>query len=47
MHTRLSRAEVPVESTWNLDDLFVDEVAWESEYQAVDAAGQGLSLIHI
>ena len=36
MQTRLSRAEVPVESTWNLDDLFVSEAAWEPEFQAVD-----------
>ena len=42
MQTRLSRAEVPVESTWNLNDLFVDEAAWESEYQAVDAARMAL-----
>ncbi|MCA3218522.1 MAG: oligoendopeptidase F [Burkholderiales bacterium] len=38
MHSRLSRAEVPVESTWNLSDLFIDEAAWESECQAVDEA---------
>jgi len=38
MHTRLARTEVPVESTWNLDDLFADEAAWEAEYQAVDDA---------
>jgi oligoendopeptidase F len=38
MHARLARAQVPVESTWNLDDLFVDEPAWEREYQAVDLA---------
>ena len=24
MHTRLARADVPVEATWKLDDLFVD-----------------------
>ena len=38
MHTRLSRAEVPVESTWNLDDLFADDTAWERECEAVDDA---------
>ena len=43
MHTRLSRAGVPVESTWNLGDLFVDETAWEAEYQAVDEARRALS----
>jgi oligoendopeptidase F len=42
MHTRLSRADVPVESTWSLDDLFADEAAWEAECQAVDDAGQAL-----
>ncbi|MCB2020101.1 MAG: oligoendopeptidase F [Burkholderiaceae bacterium] len=42
MHTRLSRAQVAAESTWNLDDLFVDEAAWESDYQAVDEARQAL-----
>jgi oligoendopeptidase F len=44
MHTRLLRAEVPAESTWNLDDLFVQEDAWELEYQAVDDAGQALNV---
>jgi len=38
MQTRLSRSEVPVESTWNLIDLFADEAAWETEYRAVDDA---------
>lgn len=42
MHARLSRADVPVESTWNLQDLFVDEAAWEAEFQAVDDAHQTL-----
>jgi oligoendopeptidase F len=42
MNTRLSRAQVPVESTWNLDDLFINEVSWEAEYQAVDEARQAL-----
>jgi len=44
MHTRLSRAEVPAETTWNLNDLFVSESAWESEYQAVDDAHQALGV---
>ena len=42
MHTRLSRAEVPVASTWKLDDLYVDEAAWELDCQAVDDALQAL-----
>ena len=44
MHTRLSRAEVPVEATWNLDDLFVNDPAWNLEYQAVDEARLALSV---
>jgi len=43
MKQRLARAEVPLESTWNLDDLFVDEPAWEAACQAVDAAHQSLA----
>jgi oligoendopeptidase F len=42
MHTRLSRADVPVESTWNLSDLFVDESSWEAEVQAVEDARTAL-----
>ena len=37
MPTRLSRADVPVEASWNLDDLFPDDATWEAAYQAVDA----------
>ncbi len=43
MQTRLSRADVPVESTWDLTDLFVNESVWETEYQAVDEARLALS----
>jgi oligoendopeptidase F len=43
MPTRLSRALVSVESTWDLSDLFADEAAWEAECHAVDTAGQALS----
>ena len=32
---RLVRSEVPVESTWNLQDLFVSEEAWESALQEI------------
>ncbi len=42
MNKRLSRAEVAVESTWNLDDLFADESAWEAELKAVDDARAAL-----
>lgn len=38
MHNRLARADVPVETTWNLSDLFADDAAWEAEFQAVDDA---------
>jgi oligoendopeptidase F len=43
MHTRLARAEVPVDSTWSLDDLFVHEDAWASEYRAIDDARPALA----
>lgn len=43
MHARLARAEVPVDTTWNLDDLFADDAAWEAELQAVDEAQQALA----
>ncbi len=42
MHTRLSRPEVPVASTWDLSPLFADEATWEREFQAVDEAHQAL-----
>ena len=42
MQTRLARADVPIASTWNLDDLFVDEAAWDAEYRALDEARQTL-----
>jgi oligoendopeptidase F len=43
MQNRLTRAEVPIDSTWNLSDLFTDEAAWEAEYQGVEEAHQALS----
>jgi oligoendopeptidase F len=33
---RLTRSEVPVELTWNLEDLFVSDEAWESELKQID-----------
>jgi hypothetical protein len=36
MQPLAKHAEVPLEATWNLDDLFSDEAAWESEVLAVD-----------
>ncbi len=42
MQTRPARADVPVEATWNLDDLFTDDAAWEREFQAVDEAAVSL-----
>lgn len=43
MHQRLSRAQVPVKTTWNLDDLFATDAAWEAELQAVDQARDELA----
>jgi oligoendopeptidase F len=38
MQKRLARADVPVDMTWDLSDLFVSEAAWEAEFAALDAA---------
>ena len=38
MQKRLARADVPVDLTWDLRDLFADEPAWETEFAALDAA---------
>jgi oligoendopeptidase F len=35
MQERLTRSQVPVEQTWNLDDIFPTVEAWEEEYDAV------------
>ena len=37
MQKRLTRAEVPAELTWNLDDLFPSTEAWEAGLAAVEA----------
>ncbi|WP_409304249.1 oligoendopeptidase F [Peribacillus sp. SCS-155] len=34
---RLTRAEVPLELTWNLKDLFETDQAWEAELEAISA----------
>jgi len=33
---RITRSDVPVELTWNLDDLFSSEEAWEAELKVID-----------
>jgi oligoendopeptidase F len=38
MQNRLARADVPLELTWNLDDLFTSAALWEAELEALDAA---------
>jgi oligoendopeptidase F len=43
MPTRLARAEVPVDQTWNLNDLFADDAAWAAECRAVDEARQAMA----
>ena len=35
MARRLTRAEVPVEQTWNLADIFPSQEAWEAELAAL------------
>ena len=32
MQKRLARADVPVDMTWDLGDLFASEAAWETEF---------------
>ena len=38
MQIRLARADVPVQMTWSLDDLFASAAHWEAELEALDAA---------
>ena len=38
MQKRLARADVPLDMTWDLGDLFASEAAWEAEFAALDAA---------
>ncbi len=38
MQNRLARADVPVEQTWNLDDLFASPALWEAEVLALESA---------
>jgi oligoendopeptidase F len=37
MQDRLARADVPADMTWNLEELFDSEAAWEAEFEALDA----------
>ena len=43
MKQRQTRAEVPTEQTWNLDDLFTSDADWSTEYAAIDAALPGIA----
>jgi oligoendopeptidase F len=36
MEKRLSRSEVPVDMTWNLDDLFLSDQEWEAELKEIE-----------
>jgi oligoendopeptidase F len=38
MQSRLARADVPVDMTWDLGDLFASPAHWETEFAALDAA---------
>jgi len=38
MQDRLARADVPLEQTWDLSDLFASSADWEAEFAALDAA---------
>ncbi len=37
MQSRLARADVPVDMTWDLADLFGNHGQWETEFEALDA----------
>ena len=39
MKNRLARAEVPVEQTWDLSDLFASLADWQTELESLTAAG--------
>lgn len=43
MANALRRDQVPVESTWNLADIYPSPAAWEADLQAVEAALPALS----
>jgi oligoendopeptidase F len=43
MHDRLKRDDVPVDTTWNLADLFPDEAAWNAACHAVDRDREALA----
>ena len=38
MQSRLARADVPEDMTWDLGDLFADTAQWDAEFEALDAA---------
>ena len=46
MQDRLARAAVPIEQTWNLDDLFASSAQWQAELTALDGARAELHLFH-
>jgi oligoendopeptidase F len=39
-----TRADVPVDTTWDLRDLFADEAAWAAEFEAVEAACRAMAV---
>ncbi|HEY9027150.1 MAG TPA: M3 family metallopeptidase, partial [Burkholderiaceae bacterium] len=43
MQARPTRDQVPEHLTWDLRDLFASEAAWETEFEALDAARAGLA----
>ena len=41
-YSQTPRAQVPEACTWNIKDLFVDEAAWRSEFEAVKTQASGI-----
>lgn len=44
-YSRTPRAQVPVEFTWNVNDLFKDEAAWRAEFDAVKQRAETLDAL--
>lgn len=42
MTTYKSRAEVPIEEKWNLDDLYLDISKWEEDLSAIETMANDL-----
>ncbi len=44
MKVSLSRSQIPVNETWNLDDLFASHAEWDAAFESLDADRTGISM---